>query len=205
MAITNYNELKTAVATWLNRDDLTAEIPTFIELCEEHLNTELDTREMIEQATITTSAVNAYVDLPTGYLKTVSFVDDQGDSLREVNFDQLYDLDSNDRPRYYAITDRIDFESASGSVLAYKMAYYKRLDLATDSTNNVLTNHSNLYLFGSLYFGGLRTKDNNLLDRYELLFMRYIDRLNNQSKKNKRKLTTDHPARRNSYNIRTDS
>ena len=32
MAISNYGELKTAVADWLNRDDMTAVIPTFIDL-----------------------------------------------------------------------------------------------------------------------------------------------------------------------------
>lgn len=34
MAISNYTELQTAVANWLDRDDLSARIPEFIGLCE---------------------------------------------------------------------------------------------------------------------------------------------------------------------------
>ena len=34
MSISNYNDLKSSIADFLNRDDLTAVIPTFIELAE---------------------------------------------------------------------------------------------------------------------------------------------------------------------------
>ena len=36
MAITTYSELKTSIANWLNRDDLTTQIPDFISLAEEN-------------------------------------------------------------------------------------------------------------------------------------------------------------------------
>lgn len=42
MAITTYAELQTAIATLLNRDDLTAEIPTFIRLAEAELTRKID-------------------------------------------------------------------------------------------------------------------------------------------------------------------
>ena len=38
MAISNYTELKTAVANWLDRDDLTDRIPEFIALAESRFN-----------------------------------------------------------------------------------------------------------------------------------------------------------------------
>ena len=38
MAITNYTNLQTTIADFLNRDDLSAVIPTFIQLCEANIN-----------------------------------------------------------------------------------------------------------------------------------------------------------------------
>ena len=38
MALTNYTELQAEVANFLNRDDLTAAIPTFIRLAEAKMN-----------------------------------------------------------------------------------------------------------------------------------------------------------------------
>ena len=46
MAISNYTELKTAVANWLDRDDLTDRIPEFIALAESRFNRLLRIRAM---------------------------------------------------------------------------------------------------------------------------------------------------------------
>ena len=41
MAISTYTELKTSIANFLNRDDLTATIPDFISLAESSINNEI--------------------------------------------------------------------------------------------------------------------------------------------------------------------
>ena len=38
MALVNYSDLKTSIADWLNRSDLTATIPDFITLAESGFN-----------------------------------------------------------------------------------------------------------------------------------------------------------------------
>jgi hypothetical protein len=38
MAISTYTDLKTSIASWLNRDDLTSVIPDFISLAEAGIN-----------------------------------------------------------------------------------------------------------------------------------------------------------------------
>ena len=45
MSIGNYSELKTAIANFLARDDLTSQIPNFIQLAEGRMSRELETRE----------------------------------------------------------------------------------------------------------------------------------------------------------------
>ena len=41
MAITNYTTLQSTIADYLARTDLTAQIPTFIQLCENRLRRDL--------------------------------------------------------------------------------------------------------------------------------------------------------------------
>ena len=45
MAITNYTELKSSLADWLNRSDLTTVIPDFITLAESQFNREIRNRK----------------------------------------------------------------------------------------------------------------------------------------------------------------
>ena len=65
MSINTYSELKTSIANFLARDDLTARIPEFIEIAEARINRELETREQEKRATATLTANNQYVSLPT--------------------------------------------------------------------------------------------------------------------------------------------
>ena len=51
MAFTTYSELKTTVANYLGRSDLTSVIPDFIRLAETRLQRELRTRQMLNSAT----------------------------------------------------------------------------------------------------------------------------------------------------------
>jgi len=63
--ITDYASLQSQIAAWLNREDLTAQIPVFIQFVEADINTRLRTREMIVRATATSSA--EYVQLPADW------------------------------------------------------------------------------------------------------------------------------------------
>ena len=47
MALTTYAELKTSVADFLNRTDLTSAIPTFISLAEADLNRKIDRKSVV--------------------------------------------------------------------------------------------------------------------------------------------------------------
>ena len=65
MAITTYSELKTAIANFLARDDLTSVIPDFIQLAEATMSRELETRSQEKRATATLTADDEYIALPT--------------------------------------------------------------------------------------------------------------------------------------------
>lgn len=194
MAITTYAELQTAASNWLHRDDLTTRIPEFITLGEARLNRELRSRDQITSATVNPSQVNAYVSLPTGWNETVSFNDDLGEPMEEVAVEHLEDLrysTSGARPRYYAITSRIEFERVADSAYNYTMQYYKNLDLATDLTNNVLTKHPDVYLYATLLASAPFLKDDNRIMVWEQTLQSVLRSINNKDSRTKRELRTE--------------
>ena len=68
MALSNYTELKSAIANWLNRSDLTTEIAgDFITLAEADFNAKLRIRQMHSQSTLTVNAETFAV--PTGFTR----------------------------------------------------------------------------------------------------------------------------------------
>ena len=70
MSVSNYGELKTAVANWLERSDLTSRIPEFIAFGEDRIGTDLRVRAMETSADVTISGQT--VALPARYLGTQS-------------------------------------------------------------------------------------------------------------------------------------
>ena len=80
MAIGTYAELQTAVANWLDRGDLTARIPEFIDLTEARMNRVLRLQLMVNVDTTTLGGASTLVAgtrdyaLPSGYLQMMDFV-----------------------------------------------------------------------------------------------------------------------------------
>ena len=66
--LTNYSDLKTTVANYLGRSDLTSQIPDFISLAEIRLARELRIRQMLDTATATMSINDSTVGIPPDFL-----------------------------------------------------------------------------------------------------------------------------------------
>jgi hypothetical protein len=69
MALTNYSDLQTTIASYLARSDLTAMIPDFIRLAETRLRRELRIRQMLKVVTTTAVAGDSTVELPSDFLQ----------------------------------------------------------------------------------------------------------------------------------------
>ena len=83
MSLSTYSELKTSVANYLNRDDLTSLIPTFIQLTETRLNRELRVRANMVRAETTTTADTAFYNLPSDLIELRNITYETSDSNRE--------------------------------------------------------------------------------------------------------------------------
>lgn len=74
MSISTYSELKTAIANYLARTDLTDQIPDFIRFAEIRLRRELRIRQMLKTVTSSTTGGDSTVELPSDFLEIRDFL-----------------------------------------------------------------------------------------------------------------------------------
>lgn len=161
MSLTNYGELKTAVESWLNRDDsvTTAVIPDLITLATVRINRDLaGVRERAQQSIST--EYSSFVS-PIGGLEQIS-LDGYG-PLEVTTMDRLDYLSgvyggSTGRPLYACVLPAVEggcvvrvmpVPDATYTANILYAPLYARFVGDTD-TNDILTNHPDLYLFGAL-------------------------------------------------------
>ena len=160
MALDTYSNLKTTIANYLNRSDLTAYLGDFITLTEARLNRELRVREMVNTDTSTTTVAGTQsYSLPTGYLEatTIIFQSDPYCTLRFISNSDFYNKynasQSRGKPTYFTIVGtNILLGVAPNSATTLQINYYKSLTALSDSnaSNDILTNYPELYLYGAL-------------------------------------------------------
>ena len=158
MPITTYTELKTSIASWLNRDDLTSVIPDFISLAEAGINRDLRHYKMIERADATLDS--RYVQMPADWMETVRFSITSGDTYRLelVSRDDMLEYrqktaDTSGRPRFYAnIGDTIEVFPTPDADYTMQLQYYAKTPALSDSnaSNWLLLDAPDVYLYGTL-------------------------------------------------------
>jgi hypothetical protein len=67
MGLSTYSDLKTTIASYLGRSDLTTQIPDFIRLAEDRLRRELRIRQMLKVVTAPPTGGDATVSLPADF------------------------------------------------------------------------------------------------------------------------------------------
>lgn len=159
MALSNYSELKSSIANWLNRSDLTDEIADdFIVLTEADFNSKLRVRKMIAQSTITIDSETE--SIPTGFLQVRDFYILSGSTKYPLRYmtppqmDQVKGTSVTGVPQAYTILgDTFRFTPKPDSSYTGYLNYYKKFDAlsSTNATNFILTDHPAIYLYGSLF------------------------------------------------------
>lgn len=158
MAFTTYSELKTTVANYLGRSDLTSAIPDFITLAETRLQRELRTRQMLKSATATMTGADSTVGLPTDFLEMrgLYVVGNPRTPLNYLTpsaFSRDARADESGKPFYYTIIgSEMQFAPAPDSGYTLDMLYYyKPTPLSDSNASNVfLANYADALLYGTL-------------------------------------------------------
>lgn len=186
MAISNYGELKTAVANWLNRDDLTSRIPEFIEIARANINRDL--RGVRERLDLTIDAQIVAVAETVGDIYSIAL--DGVGPLAAVTPDRIqYQLslwaDTTGRPQYFAFTPGIagggslSVSPAPDQDYTAKVVYQPQLAAfsADADTNDVLTNHLDIYLNAALVAATPFLKDDQRIPVWDGAYTKAIEGL----------------------------
>lgn len=158
MSLNNYSDLKTQVANYLGRSDLTSQIPLFITLAELRLSRDLRIRQMLKTATANMTAGDSTVGLPSDFLQMRDlFVDGNPRIAISYVTPSTFTRDArateSGKPVFYTMRGS-EFEFAPVPDAAYKlqMLYYaKPTALSSTNISNVfLANCPDALLYGSL-------------------------------------------------------
>jgi len=156
MAFSTYDELKTSIANWADRDDLTSFIPDFIALTEARFNRTLRLRSMEQSQFATTVSGQTNYALPLHYLQMREFRLNQTPtiSLRYVSPEiyESWNLGSGIPQFYTIIANEIRIGPSPAGEHEMEMLFWRRFPALSSSepVNWMLQNAPDVYLYGSL-------------------------------------------------------
>jgi len=185
MALTTYTELKSSVADWLNRTDLTAVVPDFISLAEAQIERTLRTRQMIVRATA--SIDSEYSAVPSDFLETKS-IKLNTKPVTALQFESVDALDSlksttyiaAGKPQYFGIVGgQIRVLPVPDSTYTAELIYYAKLTKLSDSvaSNWLLSQAPDVYLYGALMQATPYLKDDARISVWAALYARGLEEL----------------------------
>lgn len=163
MALANYTDLQASALDWMTRAGQTGQVVDWIFLAEARLNRELGAVET--DATITGVSGSRRIDI-----SSLSLVQPIALYLAEVGRDEVFItpkadgtfpyLDDTGRPTIWAIDGtNIDFDRVLDAAYPFRLRYRQKFNLATTSTNWLLTNHPDVYLAATLMWGAGYNED----------------------------------------------
>ena len=171
MAFTTYAELQASVANWLNRSDLTSEIVDFIALAEADMNLALVENKM--ETTATVAVVDGLGPLPADCLDIISVIMPNGSVLSPETDREA------DKFRSSGTAEAVTVSGASLRIVppgegsySVTLRYRQKVPALTDSntSNWVLVDHYNAYLFGALAHGESFLVNKEKSDEYATKF-----------------------------------
>lgn len=187
MSISTFAELKTNIADFLNRDDLTSAIPTFIALAEAQINRDLRHWKMQSRTSLTIDS--EFEDLPADWLETISLNAGNKYPLKLASRETIADKrmgseDTAGTPEYYAhIADKFEFYPTPDDTYTGDLLYFQKVPALSDSnTTNWLLSHSpDVYLYGSLIHTAAYLQEDARAATWAQLYGAAVQKLNQSS------------------------
>ena len=193
MALTNYSELKTSIADFLNRDDLTTVIPDFISLAEAQMNREVRHYRMEKRATALLDT--QYTALPTDFLQPIRFLFTGSDvstleqaSALEISKLREANNDTTGTPTTYSILDSsIEVFPKPDATYTLELLYYEKINALNNGspTNWLLTNYPDAYLYGALLHTAPYLQEDSRIQTWAALYQKAISDINSESERSK--------------------
>ena len=193
MALDSYANLKTEIANYLNRTDLTSYLDTFIELAESRIARDLRLREMenIDISITTVYGTQSY-DLPTGYLE-MRYVAYQTSPytfltfLAPPDFMRVYNAgEGSGTPSHYTIIgSKIYLGMQPDAAKVLELGFFKRPTglSAVNTSNDILTNFPDIYLYSCLAESEPFLMNDERLQVWASLYKEAVETANNSAQR----------------------
>lgn len=188
----DYSSLLTAVSSYMNRSDLDAEIPDFIQRAEEEMNARLaqdPVRPMAKSYGLSTTEQR--LDLPADFIDVIELTADDGETqwplvrLEPARQFEYYEkaiapgltYDSTKIRHYRILGETIVLSAAPSASLDLTLDCFAKLTPVTDTnaTNWLMSNHGDAYLFGTLAHAALRIRDYDFYRENKDLFANLLE------------------------------
>lgn len=182
MSITTYAQLKSAIANWLNRDDLDAVIPSFIALAEAQFNRTLRHRKMVTRSDATVDT--PYFAVPADWLENIRFQlnTDPITPLLYVTPEQAAEeqlkYSTANQPLMFTMVGQ-QFQVVPSPNTSYdaELLYYAKIPALSDSntSNWLLAESPDIYLYGALVQSAPYLKEDERINTWAGLYQRFVD------------------------------
>lgn len=168
MSVTNYGELKSTIADFLNRSDLTSVIPTFIDFAEAEFNRNLRVRQMVLRAEAQIDA--RFSAVPADFIEAKDLVIVTTNPVTPLEFITQQEM-AQERsttytaaatPKYFSVVgSQFEFVPTPDQQYSLEMSYFAKIDALSDDadTNWLLTDYPDIYLYTSLMHSAPYLKD----------------------------------------------
>lgn len=183
--ITNYSTLQSHIADTLNRSDLTGVVPNFIQQFEAEARRDERFRRLTDVSAFQVSADGAY--LPVDFYSLESWYHDGATyygPIGIVNPDQIGALKGvygdSGVPQFAAIVDRkVRFAPEPNATFTTRLTYWRKIVplSSTNTTNWLLEEAPDIYLYGSLIESAPYLKDDPRLATWIGLYDRRVEKL----------------------------
>lgn len=188
MALSTYADLQASVAAWLHRTDLTQIIPDWIRMAESRANRSLKLRVMETEASLPFPPGGRTVGVPEGFVEPIAmwFQPDASATRSALVFVQPQDMSVSQAPgtpSYWTIdADTVALDRPMVSPLSIMTMRYRRaFSLSeTDTTNWLLTNHPDIYLYGTLLESAPYIRDDARLSLWQDRFNAAMQEIQNK-------------------------
>jgi hypothetical protein len=205
MALATYSDLKSTIADYLNRADLTSVIPTFITLAEAKFNRELRTRDMLTRAEATSD--NEFVALPSDFLEAYVLELNMENiaaqqPLAFVGPNEAKTLKANkiiNKVRYFTLIDgAFELLPAPMANVDLLLTYYAKIPnlSVTQTTNWLMAKSPDLYLYSSLLEATPYLKNDERVQIWAAARQQVMDAMNIESERAMRQTVSLNARRR---------
>jgi len=187
MSLDTYANLKASIQTWSHREDVGGIVDDFILLCETEMYSNADVslrvRDMVQTSVGATNTSDRYEALPTGYLSPRRYdfeISGYRPTIDYITPASMVIRDGSGVPSVYTITDQIEYDVQPDQIYVTNMIYYGKVTALSSSntTNAILTNHPNVYLYGSLWALSQWANNDEDIMKYRALFISAISGAN---------------------------